>query len=77
MIKCLFFRKSLIFIITKLLHVFFKNWDSFHVKLNSHYKVWSCKKKKYKKIKAYRKYVYKDPTAKSCLLILDLKPFRS
>ena len=30
--------------------VFFLNWDSFHAKLNSHYKKWSYKKKKYKKI---------------------------
>ena len=31
---------------------FFFNWDSLHVKLNSHYKVWSYKKKKHKKITA-------------------------
>ena len=37
----------------------------------------SYKKKKLKKIKAYRKSVYKIPTVKRCLLILDLKPFRS
>ena len=36
------------------LGVFF-NWDSHHEKLNSHYKAWSYKKKKHKKIKAYRK----------------------
>ena len=36
---------------------FFYNWDSFHAKLNSHYKAWSYKKKKHKKIKAYRKSV--------------------
>ena len=34
-------------------------------------------KNKHKKIKAYRKSVYKEPTVKRCLLILDLKPFRS
>ena len=34
-------------------------------------------KKKHKKIKAYRKSVYKKPTVKRCMLILDLKPFRS
>ena len=28
-------------------------------------------------IKAYSKSAQKDPTAKRCLLILDLKPFRS
>ena len=34
--------------------VFF-NWDSLHARLNSHYNGWSYKKKKHKKIKAYRK----------------------
>ena len=29
------------------------NWDSLHAKLDSHYKAWSYKKKKCKKIKAY------------------------
>ena len=36
---------------------FFKNWDSLHAGLNSDYKAWSYKKKKHKKIKAYRKSV--------------------
>ena len=35
--------------------VFFFNWDSLRARLNSHYKTWSYKKKKHKKIKAYRK----------------------
>ena len=35
--------------------LFFFNWDSLHARLNSHYKAWSYKKKKHKKIKAYRK----------------------
>ena len=34
---------------------FFFDWDSLHARLNSHYKAWSYKKKKHKKIKAYRK----------------------
>ena len=34
---------------------FFFNCDSLHARLNSRYKVWSCRKKKHKKIKAYRK----------------------
>ena len=55
---------------------FFFNCDSLHASLNSHYKAWSYKKKKHKKIKAYRKSVQKEPTVKRCLLILDLKPFR-
>ena len=38
-----------------LLFVF--NWDSLHARVNSHYEAWSYKKKKYKKIKAYRKSV--------------------
>ena len=32
---------------------------------------------KHKNIKTYRKSVSKEPTVKICLLILDLKPFRS
>ena len=58
-----------------LLNIF--NWGSLHARLNSHYKAWSYKKKKHKKIKAYRKSVQKEPTVKRCLLILDLKSFRS
>ena len=34
---------------------YFFNWDSVHAKMNKHYKAWSYKKKKHKKIKAYRK----------------------
>ena len=34
---------------------FFLNWDLLHARLNSHCKAWSYKKKKHKKIKAYRK----------------------
>ena len=52
-------------------------WDSLHARLNSHYKVWSYKKKKHKKITAYRISVQKKPTVKRCLLILYLKPLRS
>ena len=47
-----------------------------HARLDSPYKAWSNKKKKHKKIKAYRKSLYKEPTVNRCLLILDLKPFR-
>ena len=36
---------------------FFFNWNLLHARLNSHYKAWSYKKKKHKKIKAYRKSV--------------------
>ena len=36
-------------------YYFFKNWDSLYARLNSHYKAWSYKKKKHKKIEAYRK----------------------
>ena len=35
---------------------------------------WSYKKKKHKKINQYKKSVYKEPTVKMCLLILNLKP---
>ena len=55
----------------------FFNWDSLHTRLSSHIEAWSYKKKKHKKIKAYRKSVWKEPKVKRCLLILDLKPFRS
>ena len=51
---------------------FFKNWDSLHARLNSHYKAWSYKKKKHKKIKAWKKSVQIKPIVKRCLLILDL-----
>ena len=56
---------------------FFVNWDSLNARLNSHYEAWSYKKKKHKKITAYRKSVYKEPTVKRYLPILDFKPFRS
>ena len=36
---------------------FLKNWYSLHVRLNTHYEAWSYKKKKHKKVKAYRKSV--------------------
>ena len=48
-----------------------------HARLNSHYEAWSYKKKKHKKIKAYRKSLSKELRVKRCLLILDLKPYRS
>ena len=35
------------------------------------------KKKRTKRLKAYMKPVSKEPAVKRCLLILDLKPFRS
>ena len=56
--------------------ILFFNWDSLHARLNSHYKAWSYKKKKHKKIKAFRKFLQKEPTICRCLIILDLKPFR-
>ena len=55
----------------------FLNWDSLHARLNSHCKTWSYKKKKHKKIKSYKKSLSKEPTVNKCLLILDLKPFKS
>ena len=57
-------------------YFFFFNCDSPHARLNSHYEAWSDKKKKHKKITAYRKSVKKEPTVKRKLLILDLKPLR-
>ena len=58
-------------------HFFFFNWDSPHPRLNSHYEAWNYNKKSTKNITGYRKSVYKQPTVKRCLLILDLKPLRS
>ena len=37
--------------------IFFFNSDSLHARLNKHCEEWSYKKKKHKKIKAYRKSV--------------------
>ena len=34
---------------------FFFFWYSLHARLNSHYEAWSYKKRKHKKVKAYRK----------------------
>ena len=64
---------------SKISFLFFFNCGSLHVRLNSHYKSWSYKKKIHKKIKANRKSLYKEPTFNRCLLmlILDLKQFRS
>ena len=31
------------------------NWYSLHARLNSHYEAWSYRKRKHKKVKAYRK----------------------
>ena len=56
---------------------FKKKWNSLHARLNNHYKTQSYEKKKHKKIKAYRKFVQKEPTVQRCLLILGLKPFTS
>ena len=65
------------FIMTSNIYIFvIFNWDSFHARLNSHYKTWSYKKKKHKNIKAYLKSLWKEPTVNKCLLILDLNPFR-
>ena len=35
----------------------FFNWYSLHARLNGHYQAWSYKKKKHKKVKAYKKSV--------------------
>ena len=56
--------------------VIFFNWDSLHARLNSHYKVWSYKKKNSKMIKACMNSFLKEPTVNRHFLILDLKPFR-
>ena len=38
---------------------FFLNWDSLHARLNSHLEAWRYKKKKRKKVKAYRKFTFR------------------
>ena len=49
--------------------IFFFNWDSFHARLDSHYKAWwSYKKKKHKKIKAQEICLKEPPTV---MLILE------
>ena len=58
------------------LEIFCFNLDSLHTRLNSHYKTWSYKKKKQKKIKAYSKSLKNEPAVNRRLLMLDLKPFR-
>ena len=52
-------------------------WISLHARLNRHCKAWSYKKKEHKKIKTYRKSLYKEPKVNRWLLILDLKPLGS
>ena len=42
-----------------LITIFYFNRDSLYTRLDSHYEAWSYKKKKHKKIKAYRKSVRK------------------
>ena len=52
---------------------FKKNLDSLHARLNSHYKEWSYKKKKHKRIKTHRKSGYKEPTLKKMSVNSRLK----
>ena len=52
---------------------FFVNWNSLHARLNSHYKAWSYKKKKYKKIKANLKHPYFSPIKASLFLMLTFQ----
>ena len=59
---------------------FFFNWDSLHdARLNIHYKAWSYKKKKHThtKLKHTGNHSKKELAVNRCLLILDLKLFRS
>ena len=59
------------------LFIYFFDCDSLHARLNSHYKAWSYRKRSTKKIAGHTKSVLKEPTVKTCLLIIDLKPLRS
>ena len=47
----------LVFLMKRWVFWGFFNWDSLHARLDSHYKAWSYKKKKHKKITAHRKSV--------------------
>ena len=58
-------------------YIYFFNWDFLHAVINRHSKAWSYKKKRHKKVKAYRKSIYKQPTDNRCLLILESNPIRS
>ena len=40
--------------VSQMTFFFFFNWYSLHARLNSHYEAWSYKKRKHKKVKAYR-----------------------
>ena len=58
------------------INCFFFNCDSLHARLKATTRH-GVTRKKDKKIKPYRKSIYKQPPVKRCLLILELKPFRS
>ena len=58
------------------IYLFF-NWDSLNIKWHSHYEVFSYKEKKKKNIKNEQGNCLEMTLNKRCLLILDLKLFRS
>ena len=55
--------------------VFFFNWDSLHVRLNSRYEAWSTKEAQ--NDCSIQEICVERTTVKRCLLILDLRPLRS
>ena len=59
------------------MYFFFKKLRFTPYKAEQPPEAWGYKKKKHKKAKAYRKCVWKEPTDKRYLLILDLKPVTS
>ena len=54
------------------LYLFLKNWDSLHARRNSHYDLWSYKKKKHIKVKEYRKSVLKKMSVNSRLKVTKI-----
>ena len=52
-----FYSEQTLWQVSTLFCGFLLNWDSIYARLNSHYKAWSYKRKKHKKIKTYRKSV--------------------
>lgn len=66
----------LVFLFYCFVYLFF-NWDSLNIKWHSHYEVSSYKEKKKKNIKNKQGSCLEMTLNKRCLLILDLKLFRS
>ena len=71
----IFLLSSLCIVILEISFALF-NLIGINARLNSHYKAWSYKKKKLKKVIAYRKSFCRKPTVNKCLLFLNVMSFR-